>query len=400
MVQSKTFRVIMLAGVLTAAVLAVGTASATVVESLERAKAESERSDLPILVKFGSEKCGPCVEFDEAVATDPQMQRIIEENFVLCVLNGYEGEAGAIGDVYSVYQRPSFVLMNASGETMDRWNWYAGVEKFENQIQKSVPDAITVSDRFARFRTEPTEEDASKIASIRHNESLFAEAIAWYRRAKSLNPDSEENYETQIFNCYSYGTMFNIFDSADLTKQAHVVFNEPKSNDKDYMSVVYSMAKASGKLGDVALYKPFLKKGYEMTANSTHEKVMKMRESVAPDYALLIKNDAKKAVALKKNAQSEDWMKDANSLNNFAWWCFEKRVNLDEAADYAKKGIELAKPGTQKGNILDTLAEICNVTGECGESVDLMRLAVAEDPDNEYFQKQLTRFEEVLAAQK
>jgi hypothetical protein len=32
--------------------------------------------------------------------------------------------------------------------------------------------------------------------------------------------------------------------------------------------------------------------------------------------------------------------------------------------------------------------------------VDLIRLAVAEDPENEYFQKQLARFEETLLAEK
>ena len=35
-----------------------------------------------------------------------------------------------------------------------------------------------------------------------------------------------------------------------------------------------------------------------------------------------------------------------------------------------------------------------------GEAVDYIRMAVAEDPENEYFQEQLVRFEELLAAQR
>jgi hypothetical protein len=66
----------------------------------------------------------------------------------------------------------------------------------------------------------------------------------------------------------------------------------------------------------------------------------------------------------------------------------------------AQRGIELASAGREKANILDTLAEICNLSGDCGEAVDYIRLAVVEDPENEYFQEQLVRFEKLLAAQR
>ena len=65
----------------------------------------------------------------------------------------------------------------------------------------------------------------------------------------------------------------------------------------------------------------------------------------------------------------------------------------------ARRGVELAEAGKMKANILDTLAEICNLSGNCGDAVEYMRLAVAEAPENEYFQKQLERFETLLAAQ-
>jgi tetratricopeptide (TPR) repeat protein len=344
--------------------------------------------------------CGPCKEFDEAVAGDPQMQNAIDGNVVLCILNGTEGEAGEVSKLYSVYKRPSFVLTNATGETMDRWSWYADVGNFQESLEKALVEPMTVSERFAQFREEPSEKDAAKIAAIRHHESLFGEAITWYRRAQALNPASDLHYESEIFDCYAYGTMFHMYEPEDLKAQADLVFNSPQSDDKDLMRVVYAMAKTSGKIGDVAMYTPYLKMGYERTVDSTHEKVVKMREHVAADYALLVQEDEAKAIELKKEAQPDNWREDANALNNFAWWCFERKVNLDEAADLAQKGIELAEPGRQKANIYDTLAEICNLSGDCGKAVDLIRLAVAEDPENEYFQKQLVRFEETLLAEK
>ena len=59
----------------------------------------------------------------------------------------------------------------------------------------------------------------------------------------------------------------------------------------------------------------------------------------------------------------ENWMDDANELNNFAWWCFENKVNYEEAYQFAQRGIELAEPGLLKAYVLDTAAELCNVLG-------------------------------------
>ena len=51
----------------------------------------------------------------------------------------------------------------------------------------------------------------------------------------------------------------------------------------------------------------------------------------------------------------------------------------------------------QSYEILDTQAELCNALDDCQGAIDLIKLALAEDPDSEYYQKQLARFEELLA---
>jgi hypothetical protein len=152
----------------------------------------------------------------------------------------------------------------------------------------------------------------------------------------------------------------------------------------------------------LAYFTPYLKQAIEKTKGIEEEGVKEARANLMPEYALLVKKNEKKAVTLKKAlfaeyAEPKDWLENANLLNNFAWWCFEMEINLDEAEQFARKGIELAEAGRQKGNILDTLAEICNLKGDCGEAVDYIRLAVAEDPEYDYFQKQLVRFEKLLA---
>jgi tetratricopeptide (TPR) repeat protein len=96
----------------------------------------------------------------------------------------------------------------------------------------------------------------------------------------------------------------------------------------------------------------------------------------------------------------EGWMEDANELNNFAWWCFENEVNLEEALELAIKGAELAENDSARANVLDTAAEICNALGNCEEAIVKIKKAIELDPDNDYFKDQLARFEEITAEKK
>ena len=47
--------------------------------------------------------------------------------------------------------------------------------------------------------------------------------------------------------------------------------------------------------------------------------------------------------------------------------------------------------------ILDTVAELCNARGDCAGAIDWIELAIAADPENEYYAEQKARFETLLA---
>ena len=185
-----------------------------------------------------------------------------------------------------------------------------------------------------------------------------------------------------------------------MKEQADVVLASSKRSDKDLIKVAFSMYKVSKREDDLSLFTPYLKVCVEETADSRDEGVVSKRAKLMPEYSLHIEKNEEKAIKLKKSSMPDDWLEVSNELNNFAWWCFENKTNLVEAEKMARKGVDLATPGKGKANVLDTLAEICNLSGECGEAVDDIRLAVAEDPENEYFQDQLVRFEKLLAAQR
>ena len=112
---------------------------------------------------------------------------------------------------------------------------------------------------------------------------------------------------------------------------------------------------------------------------------------------MLVLKDSDKALEYKRASMKEDWQEDAGSLNAFAWWCYENNVNLKEAQAMAQKGADLAEPGSEKAQILDTVAEICNARDDCAEALAFIQQAIQEDPDSEYYKKQEKRFQELLA---
>lgn len=77
-------------------------------------------------------------------------------------------------------------------------------------------------------------------------------------------------------------------------------------------------------------------------------------------------------------------------LNNLAWMEAICRRRLDDAVAHAGKAVELDPDNPA---FMDTLAEALFLKGEKVKALELMKKCVKLDPKNEYFQKQLKRFE-------
>jgi tetratricopeptide (TPR) repeat protein len=85
------------------------------------------------------------------------------------------------------------------------------------------------------------------------------------------------------------------------------------------------------------------------------------------------------------------------TINIYAGYCFEHRVDLDAAEELAREGIEMEGSPQTIAMLTDTLAELVNLHGETEEALGLIERCIELDPDNEHFRNQERRFREVLA---
>lgn len=401
----------MIRTVLAAAVLGAltwGPALADGPATFAEAKTLAETEGKPLLVDFYAEWCGPCQRFLSAVKGDATLQEAIAANVVLFKIDAEKGEGVDMSRTYDVSGYPTFILMNAGGEVLDRWSGYGDPTSWIASMTAATDDPMTVDARVRRFRQEPTAADARKLGQLRHATGYYGDAVAFYERAATLDPASATDAAKRAFDAVTEGTVRRMmWEPAQVKARADELLSRGLE-DGEHLDIVYSMYTLARRTEDMSLYTPYIADA--LTASATYADLDEpegdakwyatMHANLRLHQAQYVDQDMDRAVEIKRTTMPEGWMESADQLNAFAWWCFENEVNLDEAEEMARKGVELSEEGGARANILDTLAEICNLKGDCGEALEIIRRAAAEDPSNEYIQRQVARFEGLVAEQK
>lgn len=366
-------------------------------DSLEAARAEAAARGVPVLVDFYADWCEPCRQFDTDRADGDEISDALGE--VVFAKLDVESEAHEpTAEAYRIHGYPTFLLMNAAGEEIDRWSGYDEPAGFVASLTGARADLSTVEQKLARLEAEPTLELALRLANIHERREDPEAAVAALELARRLDPDASIEHDLRILEMMAVG-LGEIFDKGELRKQADLVFSDGEVPASDLLAAAWTMHRAATDAGDDTLRSPYVEQALDRAGSVeadehdayTHTKLQIVR-------ALHIDDDPGRAVELKRASFDEGWRDDAESLNAFAWWCFENGINLEEAYDLALRGVERAESDETKAMILDTVAEICNARGDCEGAIEWIDLAIAADPDNEYYVKQKSRFEELLAS--
>ena len=304
------------------------------------------------------------------------------------------GEGIEVAKKYNVRGYPTFIMVNAEGEVSSAWIGYPGPEKWAALVVAGNQDHRTVAEKKVAYEGEATKELACSLANSAAANYDFAEAVNYFRTARELNPAGSREYTSEILTNMYYGSRGGAFTLEEITKEADFVMSSKQSTPEDKIDVAMMVRGMAAQMGQLESAIPYISEA--LKASEGQEELAESRIGLEIDYALLVDKDKDKALKLKRKSMDEGWQDDPGALNNFAWWCFENGVNLEEAKTLALRGVELAPEVGQKANILDTAAEICNAMDDCQEAVELMRQAVEYSPDRDYFQTQLAKFESIL----
>ncbi len=285
---------------------------------------------------------------------------------------------------------PTFVLVDATGEEIDRLVGYGGPQPFAAGLDAALADPLTVTRRAARFRSQPSAPDAVRLARIAAGKGEATAAVTWYGEAQRLDPAGD--YAFASFEAVAMGFRRQTATAAQLRAAATAVFASPQAQPDQLLTTGYLMSSSARRANKPSLREPYLSEALERTAGIVDPALQADRSELEIEHALHVGHDRARALALKRASLGEGWRDDAGALNEFAWWCFESRVNLKEAEVFARRSAALAADGAGRAAALDTAAEIRAARGDPRGALDLAREAAAADPDREQYRKQVDRF--------
>ncbi len=308
---------------------------------------------------------------------------------VLQPVNAEKGEGPKLAARYSVRGYPTFVLVDASGEEIDRIVGYGGSAAMIDALAAGLADPVTIGQRQTRLAQQPNVRDAVKIGQVMLGRGEARAAVASFRQAAALDPADDQAFP--IFEALALGFRRRTATLEELRAAADAVFARPDRTPAQLLTAAHFMNLEAQRSETPALRHPYLEQAVARTADVSGALVAD-RRALLVEHALHVEGDRERAVVLKRQTLPPGWQDDARRLNQFAWWCFENRVNLAEAEELARRGAELATDNEERAQILDTLAEIRLARGNPRGALVAARQAAVADPANADYQRQVDRF--------
>ena len=285
-----------------------------------------------LLVDFYAEWCGPCKRFQAAAKTSEDLKAGLEK-VVFISIDCEKGDGVELAKRYGVRSYPNYLLANAEGDPIYRWVGYGTVESFLKKLEEGLRDPATIAEKEARFKKNPTAEDAVTLANAAAAASNQVVAAQWYEKAAELNGGG---YEMEIFYAKFQGFRSGAFSKDELIAAADAAMANGTQEEKYQVYAAQSyLAKATGV--DSLAYRYVedfwneLKDSKDQSPNA-----QRVRQRVELDHALYIEKNPEKAAELKYSSMPVGWMEDADGLNEYAWWCFENKVDLERAEKRAQ----------------------------------------------------------------
>lgn len=110
--------------------------SATYEDVLAKAKSQNK----PIMIDFSADWCVPCQVMESEVFTNPQLSRVINENFIALQVDVSQFTGMDIAEEYGVSIYPTIIFLHSDGNVANRQTGFCKTETLLNTAQRIVSE--------------------------------------------------------------------------------------------------------------------------------------------------------------------------------------------------------------------------------------------------------------------
>jgi tetratricopeptide (TPR) repeat protein len=302
-------------------------------------------------------------------------------------------EGKKLADYYKIFNMfPVFVLTNSKGEIIARWTGYTNSRNFVTALGKALSDSITLKNREERMKIAPNINDAIFLAKYYYETKEFLKAVEYYRLAQEYGKAGTTDYSLEIFQSMASAAWDDLIAFEDILPALDDILNARQRNLKKSISAVKLLGRVARRKNLTDQLPEYLERGLQITANSNSDKTREEHLLFQADYALYVSVDTAKSIRLKKQSLGPDWENRKDRYYDFARWCLERNINLEQAESYAWKTARQTSAGDYGASVLNTLAGILHAQGKSKEAVNIITKAIEQAPDNDYYKEQLELF--------
>jgi thioredoxin-related protein len=319
--------------------------------------AKAKAAGKPVFIDFQTEWCGWCRKLEKDVFSQAAAGETMKA-FVNVSVDAEKGEGVELAKRYGARGFPTLVVVDSDGAEIDRVVGYRKLDEFNNEMARILRGEGTLPALKKAWSDAPADiETGLKYA------------------AKAANSDA--NVAELVF--------------LDLTERSKDIGDRPLQAKVLLERAAFFAGREASRHETAARLAELLVMDYADTPAAEHAGARLGRAflSTTPARATAFLNTARAAaktpadrlaiertaVAVHKNAmaaalarQGEAAGDDPEALNDVAWTCFESRLNVKKAVQWARTAVEKSK---RAPHILDTLANLLWITGAHEEALQV-----------------------------
>jgi len=300
-----------------------------------------------VILDVYADWCGPCHTYDEKVFNRDDVATALG-NAVTVRIDGEKGEGPDLVKRYHVVGYPTILFLAPDGQEIDRIFGYLEADPFKATAADYLAGKKTIGALEKELAGRPNDHalrfDVVRRMVIRGE---LDKALALAGPIFDKDPDNKLGFVPALhdtFGNYGYLRGAKNYDKAIAEFDA-ILTRFPDSDEAKQAR--YPLARAWFGKGD----------------NDKALSVLQAHIDVDP--------------------------RDVGRYNAVAWFCFQNDLALEQAVTLAAKGLAI---DPKAAYLLDTLAELHFKLGQHKQAIAAIKKAVAADPKDPYYKKQLARF--------